>query len=78
MDPRAGLDDVEKNKFLTLPGRELRPLGCAACSQTIPTRYPGSPFMFNSQLNLRNRFSVSRSNSGSQKTLLGKQVSEYD
>jgi hypothetical protein len=25
--PRAGLDDVEKRKFLTLPGLELRPLG---------------------------------------------------
>jgi hypothetical protein len=24
--PRAGLDDVEKRKFLTLPGPELRPL----------------------------------------------------
>jgi hypothetical protein len=24
---RAGLDDVEKRKFLTLPGLELRPLG---------------------------------------------------
>jgi hypothetical protein len=26
VDPRAGLDDVEKRKFLTLPGLELRPL----------------------------------------------------
>jgi hypothetical protein len=25
--PRTGLDDVEKRKFLTLPGLELRPLG---------------------------------------------------
>jgi hypothetical protein len=24
--PRAGLDDVEKRKFLTLPGLELRPV----------------------------------------------------
>jgi hypothetical protein len=24
--PRAGLDDVEKRKFFTLPGLELRPL----------------------------------------------------
>jgi hypothetical protein len=29
VDPRAGLDDVEKRKFLTLPALELRPLGCA-------------------------------------------------
>jgi hypothetical protein len=27
VDPRTGLDDVEKRKFLTLPGFELRPLG---------------------------------------------------
>jgi hypothetical protein len=25
MDPRAGLDDMEKLKFLTLPGLELDP-----------------------------------------------------
>jgi hypothetical protein len=27
VDPRAGLDDVEKRKFLTLPGLELQPQG---------------------------------------------------
>jgi hypothetical protein len=27
VDPRAGLDDVEERKFLTLAGLELRPLG---------------------------------------------------
>jgi hypothetical protein len=27
VDPRAGLDNVEKRKFLKLPGLELRPLG---------------------------------------------------
>jgi hypothetical protein len=31
--PRANLDDVEKRKFLTLLGLELRPLGRPACSQ---------------------------------------------
>jgi hypothetical protein len=31
-DLRAGLDDLEKRKFLTLPGLELRPLGRPACS----------------------------------------------
>jgi hypothetical protein len=25
VDPRAGLEDLEKRKFLTLPGLELRP-----------------------------------------------------
>jgi hypothetical protein len=32
---RAGLDDVEKRKLLTLPGFELRPLGRPARSQTL-------------------------------------------
>jgi hypothetical protein len=26
MNPRAGMDDVEKRNFLTIPGLELRPL----------------------------------------------------
>jgi hypothetical protein len=29
--PRAGLDDVEKRKILTLPGLELQPLGRVNC-----------------------------------------------
>jgi hypothetical protein len=33
--PRAGLDDVEKRKFLTLPGLELRP----AVAQSVASRY---------------------------------------
>jgi hypothetical protein len=33
--PRAGLDDVKKKKFLTLPGFELRPLGRPARSQSL-------------------------------------------
>jgi hypothetical protein len=33
VDPRAGLDEVEKRKFLTLPGLELRPLGRPGRSQ---------------------------------------------
>jgi hypothetical protein len=31
--PRAGPDDVEKRKFLTLPELELRPFGSPARSQ---------------------------------------------
>jgi hypothetical protein len=43
VDPRAGLDDVEKRKFLTLPGLELRPLGRQARSQSLyRLRYAGS------------------------------------
>jgi hypothetical protein len=33
--PRVGLEDVEKRKFLTIPGRELRPLGRPARSQSL-------------------------------------------
>jgi hypothetical protein len=31
--PKAGLDDIEELKFLTLPGLELRPLGRPARRQ---------------------------------------------
>jgi hypothetical protein len=33
--PRTELDDVEKIKFLTLPGLELQPLGRPARSQSL-------------------------------------------
>jgi hypothetical protein len=43
VDPRAGLDDMEKRKFLTLPVLELRSLGRSARSQLLyQLRYPGS------------------------------------
>jgi hypothetical protein len=43
LDPRTGLDDVEKRKFLTLPGLEYRPLGRPILSQSLyRLRYPGS------------------------------------
>jgi hypothetical protein len=35
VDPRAGLDDMEKRNFLTLPGLELRHLGRPARSQSL-------------------------------------------
>jgi hypothetical protein len=35
VDPRAGLDDMEKTKFLTPPGLELRPFGRPASSQSL-------------------------------------------
>jgi hypothetical protein len=42
-DARAGLDDMEKWKFLTPPGLELQPLGRSARSQFLyRLRYPGS------------------------------------
>jgi hypothetical protein len=43
VDPRAGLDDVEKRNFLTLPGLEMPPLGRPSPSQSLyGIRYPGS------------------------------------
>jgi hypothetical protein len=43
VDPRAALNDVEKRKFLTLPGLELRPLDHPARSQ-LPYRPQKSQF----------------------------------
>jgi hypothetical protein len=44
VDPRADLDNMEKWKFLTLPGLEPRPLSRPARSQSLyRLRYPGSP-----------------------------------
>jgi hypothetical protein len=40
VDPRAGLDDVKRRKFLTPPGLELRALGRPARSQSYRLRYP--------------------------------------
>jgi hypothetical protein len=42
MDPRAGLDDVEKRKFLTVPGLELRPFSRPARSQSLYRLHPGA------------------------------------
>jgi hypothetical protein len=43
VDPRAGLDNVEKRKFFTLPGLELQPLGHSfynKCYKTV-TKHSG-------------------------------------
>jgi hypothetical protein len=41
--PRVGLDEMEKWKFLSLSGLELRPLGHPACSRSLnQLHYPGS------------------------------------
>jgi hypothetical protein len=43
---RTGLDGVEKKRFLTLPGPELRPLSRPASSQSLyRLRYPCSPLL---------------------------------
>jgi hypothetical protein len=51
--PKTGLDEVEKRKFLTIPGLELRPLGRPARSQSLyRLRYPGFAFfLWNSNNN---------------------------
>jgi hypothetical protein len=41
VDLRAGLDDLEKRKFLTPPGLELRPLGSLSTIPSIKS-FPGS------------------------------------
>jgi hypothetical protein len=47
VDPRAGLDDVEKRKFLTLLGLQLQPLGRPAHSQLLyRLRYPDNIKMY--------------------------------
>jgi hypothetical protein len=33
VDPRSGVDEIEKLEFITLPGLELQALGGLACSQ---------------------------------------------
>jgi hypothetical protein len=49
--PKAGLDDVEKRKFLTLPGLELRPLGRPARIQSLyRLRYPDGRFTLEKKL----------------------------
>jgi hypothetical protein len=46
VDLRAGLDDVEKRKFLILPGLDIQPLGLPARGQSLyRLRYPGSIFL---------------------------------
>jgi hypothetical protein len=43
VDPRVGLDHLEKRKFLTLAGLELQLLGRPARAQSLyRLRYPGS------------------------------------
>jgi hypothetical protein len=58
MDHRGGPDDVEKKKFLTLSGFEIRPLGRPARSQLLyRLRYPGSPHKIGIHLmNYRSRW----------------------
>jgi hypothetical protein len=52
VDPRTGLDDVEKRKFVTLQELELRPLGRPARSQSLcRLSYLGSNLYGNQLIN---------------------------
>jgi hypothetical protein len=52
VDPRVALDDVEKRKFLTLPGLELRSIGRPARSQSLNRLlYPGPYLKENTNYN---------------------------
>jgi hypothetical protein len=56
VDPRAGLDDMEKRKLLTLPELKLRPLRRPARNQLLyRLSYRGSPvsYVANLKLDLR-------------------------
>jgi hypothetical protein len=46
VEPRAGLDDVEKRKFLTLPGIELLPLGRPTCTQSLYRLHSSGSLLF--------------------------------
>jgi hypothetical protein len=59
VDPRVGLDDMEKLKFLPLPGLELRSLDRRARSQSLCwLRYRGSWLQFRYSLIPRNQVIV--------------------
>jgi hypothetical protein len=56
LDPRAGLDDMEKRKFLPPPGLEFRPLGRLSYKEAnlerkmqITVNYPSSLSSMTSQ-----------------------------
>jgi hypothetical protein len=51
VNPRAGLDDVDKRKFLTIPGLELLSLGRPARSQSLyRLRYPSSWIIYGKEI----------------------------
>jgi hypothetical protein len=55
--PRASLDDLEKGKFLILPGLELRLLGHPARSQLLyRLSYPGPRKLLRASLNEVNKY----------------------
>jgi hypothetical protein len=56
MGPRIDLDGVEKRKFLTLPGLELRPLGRPTRNQSLyQLSYPGSSSTYMTQASYASR-----------------------
>jgi hypothetical protein len=58
-DPRAGPNDMEKRKFLALPGLELRSLGRPVHNQSLyRLRYPGSSVIHKLLNNLRRKLTL--------------------
>jgi hypothetical protein len=53
MDPRTGMDNVERRKSLSLPRLELRPIDRPPRSQSLyRLRYPVSPLSLQNENNL--------------------------
>jgi hypothetical protein len=49
VDPRVGLDDLEKRSFFTLPGLELQPLG----RQPVASRYTNCAIVISERIILK-------------------------
>jgi hypothetical protein len=59
VDPRTGVDDVERRQILLLPGLKLRPLGRPAHRQSLyRLRYSGSDLDGNIILNMKYGFRI--------------------
>jgi hypothetical protein len=63
VDPRTGLDDVENRKYFTLPGLEIRPLGCqpvASCytDYAIPAPHNFCTFIIFPSVSTPNQFHI--------------------
>jgi hypothetical protein len=59
VDPRVGMDDLEKRKVLNPPGLEFRLLSRPAYSQSLyRLRYPGSSLQRETKPNQANGYAV--------------------
>jgi hypothetical protein len=69
VDPRAGLDDKKKRKFLTVYGFELRPLGRPVALLTTLSRFTLQSEMFYLRYRFSNRFQNNYEDGGSRTVL---------